>query len=148
METTVKTFNLRVYGLLINKGALLVTDECRGNVQMTKFPGGGLEKGEGLAAGLIREFDEELGIKVKVSDFFYVNDFLQLSAFNPTDQLISFYFFVETEDLNKIKISSFNDHLKEDEQIFRWVKIPLLESELFNFPIDKIVVEKMKAKFS
>ena len=36
-------FNVRVYGLCIKQGKILITDEIRGGTKMTKFPGGGLE---------------------------------------------------------------------------------------------------------
>ena len=46
-------FNVRVYGLLINEHQqLLVSDEAFKNGMLaTKFPGGGLELGEGLRDG-------------------------------------------------------------------------------------------------
>ena len=40
-------FNIRVYGLWIREGRILVTDEFRLGTFMTKFPGGALEFGEG-----------------------------------------------------------------------------------------------------
>ena len=43
-----KRFNIRVYGILINdRNELLVSDELIKGLQFTKFPGGGLEWGEG-----------------------------------------------------------------------------------------------------
>ena len=73
-----KSFNVRVYGLLINSNnELLLSDERRGGFSFTKFPGGGLEFGEGVVEALIREFSEELAIDVSVGDLFYVNDFFQ-----------------------------------------------------------------------
>ena len=43
-----KRFNIRVYGFLIDEGCILVTDEFRLGIFMTKFPGGGLIYGEGM----------------------------------------------------------------------------------------------------
>ena len=51
-------YNVRVYGLMIESGRILLTDEVRGGYRMTKFPGGGHEFGEGLAEGLQREWME------------------------------------------------------------------------------------------
>ncbi len=138
----VNNFNLRVYGLLIYDNAVLVTDEHRG-VSMTKFPGGGLEKGEGLADGLQREFMEELGITIEVGRFFYVNDFLQISAFNPADQLLSFYYEVSTNELTRIKIEAVKREMVKGEQFFRWVPLADLSPEQFTFPIDKVVCEML-----
>ena len=53
-------FNLRVYGLLINDlGQVLISDEYRNDYAFTKFPGGGMEFGEGFKQTLKREFQEE-----------------------------------------------------------------------------------------
>lgn len=143
MSSGIENYNLRVYGLLVKDDAVLVTDEFRAGMIMTKFPGGGLEKGEGLSDCLIREFDEEIGMKVAVEDFFYVNDFLQVSQFNPKDQLLSFYYFVSSDEVAKIPISSSKNELKPGEQSFRWVKIIDLNANEFTFPIDRIVIRKL-----
>jgi ADP-ribose pyrophosphatase YjhB (NUDIX family) len=139
----VTNFNLRVYGLLIESGFLLVTDENRGDVQMTKFPGGGLEKGEGLVDGLKREFMEELEIDINVKQFYYVNDFLQISAFNPKDQLLSFYYLVDTDQMDAISVSSEKKPVSPGEQVFRWIKLSEINPEEFNFPIDRMVAQEL-----
>ena len=43
-------FNVRVYGLLNKRAVMrfLISDEQEYGMQFTKFPGGGLELGEGL----------------------------------------------------------------------------------------------------
>jgi ADP-ribose pyrophosphatase YjhB (NUDIX family) len=143
MSNGIENYNLRVYGLLVKDDAVLVTDEFRAGMIMTKFPGGGLEKGEGLSDCLIREFEEEIGIRIGVEDFFYVNDFLQVSRFNPKDQLLSFYYFVSTDEGLKIPISIAKNELEPGEQTFRWVKITDLNADEFTFPIDQLVVRKL-----
>jgi 8-oxo-dGTP diphosphatase len=139
----IQNFNLRVYGLLIQDDKVLVTHEHRAGIIMTKFPGGGLEKGEGLAEGLKREFIEEMNLEVEVKDIFYVNEFLQISSFNEADQLISFYFRVESHDHSSILLSSDKASLKKGQQIFEWVSIKDLRKEEFTFPIDRVVVERL-----
>ena len=86
-------FNIRVYGILSGKNMeVLVSDEfIRGN-QFTKFPGGGLEFGEGTRDCLKREFMEEMNLNVRVTDHLYTTDFFQMSAFNPEHQIISIYY--------------------------------------------------------
>lgn len=71
-----KQFNVRVYGLLINADRqILVSEESRFGKQFTKFPGGGVEFGEGLHDALKREFLEEVDLEIQVHDLFYVNNF-------------------------------------------------------------------------
>lgn len=144
MNEEIKNFNLRVYGILLNEGSVLVTDENRGGIMMTKFPGGGLEKGEGLTDCLIREFREELDIEIRVGDFFYVNEFLQVSAFSKQDQLLSFYYKVTSHELEKIPLVDDLKTVAENEQHFRWVDLRDLDTEWFRFPIDKVVCEMLK----
>lgn len=141
---SIQNFNLRIYGLMLHQGKVLITHEHRAGIIMTKFPGGGLEKGEGLADGLKREFIEEMNLEVEVGEIFYVNDFLQISAFNSEDQLISFYFLVETKDISSILLDSNKSTLTKGQQIFEWIAFDELKEEEFTFPIDRVVVEKLK----
>ena len=59
------TFTIRVYGLLLEQGHVLVSDELIKGRPITKFPGGGLEYGEGLKDCLVREVREEVALEVK-----------------------------------------------------------------------------------
>ena len=69
-----KKFNVRVYGILEKDNCVLVSDEDRFGKQFTKFPGGGLEWGEGVEDCLIREFKEELSVDIQVNSLFYLTD--------------------------------------------------------------------------
>lgn len=55
---------LRVGGLLIAEGRLLMVEQARGGDRYWLVPGGGVEFGETLDAALRREFREELGLDV------------------------------------------------------------------------------------
>ena len=68
-------FNIRVYGILLNeKQELLVSDEFIRGAYITKFPGGGLEFGEGTRDCLAREFMEEMGLRVEIGEAYYRSD--------------------------------------------------------------------------
>lgn len=139
-----KRYNLRVYGLILNeKDEVLISDERRNGVSFTKFPGGGLEWGEGLKECIKREFQEELSIEVEVGELFYVTDFFQQSAFRETDQLISFYYFCNLTD-GVIATEHHPIPMNEEGEQFRWVKRIELSEELFTFPIDKIVGNRLR----
>lgn len=136
-------FNIRVYGIHINaKSQVLVTDEYRYGREITKFPGGGLEFGEGTIECLKREAVEELGQEIKILRHFYTTDFFQVSAFDAKQQIVSIYYLmapVESFRAPVTKIKFDFKKLKEGVQTFRWIKLEELSEEDLTFPIDKKV---------
>ena len=142
------SFTIRVYGLLVNKNKeVVISDEFRDGVFFTKFPGGGLEFGEGISTALIREFQEELELDVKVDSLFYVNDHLQISAFNNQLQLISFYYFVNTIDVENLSFDTYEIPLKLNGEKQRWYPINYDLEDLLTFPLDKIVARNLNQLF-
>ncbi|MCX2494402.1 NUDIX domain-containing protein [Pedobacter sp. PF22-3] len=143
-------FNVRVYGLLINHdNEVLVSDEEEYGFRFSKFPGGGLELGEGLIDGLKREFVEECEAEIDVLSHFYTTDFYEKSSFNDS-QVISVYYLVkEKAPLQlafKDKIYDF-DGEGEILQAFRWVKIEDLNIEEITFKTDKTVTQLLKNQY-
>jgi 8-oxo-dGTP diphosphatase len=150
-------FNIRVYGVLINeKKQVLLSDEFIRGKYYTKFPGGGLELGEGTRDCLIREFKEELDLKVQIEDHIYTTDYFQMSAFNPGDQIISVYYFVKAlEPIRaplRIKEFDFDEEQmkiyreKTEIETFRFIDWNNFSAESITLPIDKIVASLLKEK--
>jgi 8-oxo-dGTP diphosphatase len=142
--------SLRVYGLLIN-GAdeILISDEKEYGMLFSKFPGGGLEYGEGTIDGLKREFMEECDAEIEVLNHFYTTDFFLKSAFSDA-QIVSIYYTVKnTSSLDlKIKQVPFDfDEEGEVLQAFRWVKIKDMKVEDVTFPIDQHVVKLLREQY-
>ena len=139
-----KFFNVRVYGLLINdKNEVLISDEQEYGIQFTKFPGGGLEYGEGLIEGLKREFVEECNTEVEVISHFYTTDFFVKSAFNDS-QIISVYYLVKAvSDLRFATKTIVFDFDGEGDilQSFRWINLSELTVDTFTFPTDQYVAD-------
>jgi len=137
-------FNVRVYGLLINeRNEVLLSDEQEHGFQFIKFPGGGLEYGEGLIEALKREFLEECYAEVEVVRHFYTTDFFVKSAFNDS-QIISVYYLVR--NLNPLNLSTklkpYDFDCEGDTlQAFRWVKLDELQETDVTFPTDQHVVK-------
>ena len=138
-----KHFTIRVYGLIINNNdEVLISDEFQLGTKMTKFPGGGLEFGEGPAECIKREAIEEFGQEIKILSHFYTTDFFQKALFYKDYQLISIYYRIQFIEPIKFKISNkpFDfEKMENGNQSFRWKKIGEINEEVFTFPIDKKV---------
>jgi 8-oxo-dGTP diphosphatase len=143
-------FNVRVYGLLINEhNQVLISDEEEYGVRFSKFPGGGLEYGEGLLDGLKREFVEECNAEVEVIEHFYTTDFFCKSAFNDS-QIISIYYTVRASRPLQLpfKENAFDfDTDGDSKQAFRWKSLSELELDDVTFPTDQRVVELLKERW-
>ena len=150
-------FNIRVYGILINeKKQVLVSDEFIRGKYYTKFPGGGLELGEGTRDCLKREFKEEMNLDVQIEDHIYTTDYFQMSAFNPEHQIISIYYFVKalepiTAPLRDKEFDFDEDQMKiynemNEIETFRFIEWNNFSSESVTLPIDKIVASMIKEK--
>jgi ADP-ribose pyrophosphatase YjhB (NUDIX family) len=148
-------FNVRVYGILLGeRKQVLVSDEYIRGAYYTKFPGGGLEFGEGTRDCLKREFKEEMDLDVRISDHIYTTDFFQLSAFNPGHQIISIYY--EAIALEPIKASlrtkpfDFDEkqmsvyHKTGETETFRFVDWNEFSEHSVTLPIDKVVAKIVK----
>ena len=145
-------FVIRVYGIIVKENReVLLSDEFQLGMKMTKFPGGGLEFGEGTIDGLKREFKEECyGQEIKKITHFYTTDFFQKALFYENKQLISIYYMAELANPIKFLISKkpfdFQEN-KNGNQSFRWIKINNLNEAEITFPIDKFVAGKLKQLF-
>jgi ADP-ribose pyrophosphatase YjhB (NUDIX family) len=148
-------FNIRVYGILINdQKQVLVSDELIRGSYYTKFPGGGLEFGEGTRDCLKREFKEEMDLNVEVGEHIYTTDFFQMSAFNPEHQIISIYYFAEA--LEPIRAPLRDSLFDFDEQqmkvykdtgeteTFRFINWNEFSENSVSLPIDKVVAKLLK----
>ena len=144
-------FNVRVYGILMNNNnEVLISDEQEYGMRFSKFPGGGLEYGEGLTDGLKREFMEECNTEVEILSHYYTTDFFVKSIFSES-QIISVYYKVKAVGgLNftcKTKVFDFDSDDKDAVlQSFRWVNIKDLTPGDLTFPIDQYVAELLIAK--
>ena len=143
-----KKYNIRVYGILLNENnQVLVSDEHELGIDMTKFPGGGLEIGEGLHDALKREWMEELNAEIEIVRHFYTTDFFITSAFHKEQQLISVYYLIELvgEISFRISTKTFDfEKGKESSQSLRWLSIKEMSENDFTFPIDKKVAMLIK----
>jgi 8-oxo-dGTP diphosphatase len=142
----INQFNIRVYGFLIDDGQILVTDEYRLGIYITKFPGGGLKYGEGTVDCLKREFMEELQTPIEIVSHIYTTDFFQPATLIPSPmQMISIYYRVKAEKPYRFPTTLIKNDIPpvDGAQCFRWLKISELTGEEFTFPIDRYVIREM-----
>jgi ADP-ribose pyrophosphatase YjhB (NUDIX family) len=151
-------FTIRVYGILFNENKqVLVSDEYIRGSYYTKFPGGGLEFGEGTRDCLQREFKEEINLDVRIGEHIYTTDIFQMSAFRPEDQIIAIYYFAHALEpiTAPIKTAEFDfdeaqlaiyEQTKQIETV-RFIDWENFKPEAVTLPIDKIVAALIKEKY-
>jgi len=148
-------FTIRVYGILINElKQVLVSDEYIRGGYYTKFPGGGLEFGEGTRDCLKRECKEEMDLKVEIGDHLYTTDFFQMSAFNSSHQIISIYYAAKALEPIKapLRTKPFDFDEREmdlyrktsETETFRFIDWNLFSAETVTLPIDKVVADLVR----
>jgi ADP-ribose pyrophosphatase YjhB (NUDIX family) len=134
----IDSFTIRVYGLLLRRGKILLSKEKIQDGIYTKFPGGGLEFGEGTIDCLKREFMEEAQIDIhSIQHFYTTEDFVQ-SKFKASNQVLSIYYTVSSDEIDKLNLD-----LEIDGQVLFWKSLEELTVEDVDLVIDKKVVSKL-----
>ncbi|HMI03212.1 MAG TPA: NUDIX domain-containing protein [Pedobacter sp.] len=135
-------FNVRVYGLLINgENQVLISDEQSGGRTFSKFPGGGVEIGEGIIDALKREFMEECNAEIEVIRHLYTTDFYEQSSFNDSQILSIYYLVKETRPLQLTYKTVVFDFDENTLQSFRWISLKDLSTDDVTFRTDKTAIE-------
>jgi 8-oxo-dGTP diphosphatase len=147
-------FTIRVYGIMQDpERGVLVSDEWIRQDRFTKFPGGGLQFGEGTKDCLAREFLEEMNLRVSVDEHIYTTDYFQISAFNPSHQILSIYYAVRPLEKMTVALKTtpfdFNErelalyHKNQQTESFRFINWDDFGPEMMSLPIDKIVATQL-----
>src|SRR5690606_23038630 len=102
---------------------ILISDELYHGQRFSKFPGGGVELGEGVTDALKREFVEECDLTIDKVELLYVTDRVVKSMFN-NSQVLGVYYqvFTDNEVQVPIKTEPF-DFEPGTEQSFRWLSL-------------------------
>lgn len=149
--TAPEHLNVRAYMVLLNteRSAVLMSAEWAAGVGMLKFPGGGMEEGEGPEDCVTREALEELGQAVEVQSPFWITPHFQRSAFNEQEQLLSLYFEVDlVAEQQFATVSQLVLPKGPGPEQFAWVTWQELRSNPPTFPIDKQVAEQLLKRFA
>ena len=135
-----RRFNVRVYGLWIDNGRLLVNEEQIKDRAVIKFPGGGLDWGESTLDCLKREWQEELGLDVEILQHFYTTDFFQASAYD-NSQVISIYYLISGKAPETLTNQMHNERTY-------WMELKDVSPDTFTLPIDKKVGRLLQEQYA
>ena len=114
-----------------------------------KFPGGGVELGEGVMDAWWRECQEELGCQPAMQSvelFHTVETFIR-SIFRPDDQLIALYYVCRlqsNEDVAWTEESAASPGGESNVQV-SWKDWRSLDFRSFRFPTDQSAIQKLQA---
>src|SRR5690606_39765307 len=111
-----------------------------GDRWIQKFPGGGLQWGEGTLDALAREWREELDMDPGTAKHFYTTDFFQPSAFDGS-QVISIYYLV-TPDWDPSRSIHEIRHLEPACRVY-WIPLMEMDPQSFGLPIDRKVADEI-----
>lgn len=141
----IEAFTIRVYGLLFQEDQILLSRENIYGSEYLKFPGGGLEFGEGTIDCLQREFKEECNLDIEVGEHFYTTENFVPSAFSTKVQVMSIYYFVTCQDLSPLlKLSQKKELLQHGDQELLWRNILGLKESELDLPLDQLVTARLK----
>lgn len=136
----IDNINVRVYACVVKDKKVLTLFEEYAGEPLMKFPGGGLEYGEGLTDCLKREFEEELNVHIEIAEHLYTQEDFLVSRFKENEQLLTIYYIVNI--LNEEDFIILDPCIEKID----WIEINTEENP-FSLPVDKIVFEKLKEKF-
>ena len=153
----VSRFNIRVYILLLDEpnARVLLSDEIVDGEYITKFPGGGLEMGEGILDCLHREAREELGQEVEALRQFYTSETFQVSRYRSEDQIICVYYICrlprngegQRQPVFRVTEQKFDFiEIYDRAESFRWQALADLQAEDLSLPLDRQVVSRLLAE--
>ena len=151
-KRSVRRFNVRTYAVIFDASGekVLLSREDLPGGRKVKFPGGGVEFGEGIRDALDREIAEELGTGAQLTDVqpLYTTDFFVRSAFRPEDQILSVYFsarFADPKSDERFHHRFGTPAGCEAGLAFKWRKVQDLNLADLHFPIDRHILPLIRA---
>ena len=153
-EEPPKRFNVRVYFLLVAGASeaslgqgvagltaedeVLVSDEVIAGRNCTKWPGGGLEFGEGPRDCALREAREELGQDIVLGPLVHATGTFVRSAWRPEEQVLCHYYLARLDEPPGFPITEVPFPADASiVQSFRWVRLADFDGSALTFATDR-----------
>lgn len=139
-------FRPSVYGILIEEGRVLLSKEWDGY----DFPGGGANIDETMEDALIREFLEETGLKVRLTDLVYCGT----RFFHPSHSekhkneywnCPVIYFLVKKVG-GKISLDNCSEEERDYKGLPKWIALENIEDLKFYNSVDSVKIIKKALK--
>lgn len=134
-------FNIRIYGVLIENNKVLIVEEPFMGEMIHKFPGGGMEFGEGAIECLKREFKEELNLNIEAEKHIYTQDFFMQSALNEKEQIVMIYYKVRAVNIHQLKNN------EPETQKLSWIDLNESTQSFLSLQTDKRVIDLVIQEF-
>lgn len=114
------------YGIVVKEGKILLSKQFGDKYDL---PGGGVELGEGLEDGVIREVKEETGIDVKNPQLLGMEEsyFMDSHALNEAYHCYLFYYLCEYVG-GELSTEGFDEWEKQYAEIAEWIDVDKIDS--------------------
>ncbi len=141
-----KRFNVRVYFFLLDGDQVLLSDERIAGQSCTKWPGGGLEFGEGPLECVCREAMEELGQSIEPGALVHATGGFVRSAWRPDEQVLCHYYLAKLSAPARFPTADSPMDFSEGRgQSLRWVHLQTFDEQGLTFATDREACSALKA---
>jgi ADP-ribose pyrophosphatase YjhB (NUDIX family) len=151
VNNPVDRFNVRVYGLILDAAGdhiLVCNERLSDGSHAQKFPGGGVELGEGILDAWWREAQEELGCQpvMQSAQLFHSAEPFVRSAFRKEEQVIALYYLFQmhSDEGNMWTEEPANSLGGELGMKVSWKCWKSLDYRTFRFLTDQTAVQKLQ----
>jgi 8-oxo-dGTP diphosphatase len=140
-------FVVRVYGLIVQEGCLLVSHESYKGVEYVKLPGGGMEHHEGPEDTLKRELKEEMDVEVASLSLFAAYPAAIESKFHPDTHIVCLYYQVELTQPFSTEAWKADPRFAhtENNQHLHWVPLHAISADLFSLASERYLAPLLHA---
>ena len=155
-DMVLRRFNVRVYFFLLDRplignrpdpeSQVLLSDEFLSGKNCTKWPGGGLEFGEGPQDCAHREALEELGQDICLGPLIHATGNFVRSSWRGEEQVLCQYYLATLKEPPAFRVSAQPfDYPSPNVESFRWTPLHSVTQEDLSFEVDRDALSTLKS---